>query len=72
MRFVAPRKEANAFAHGVFAHHFRLPKRGEKMAHSMFALLLHSKKEDDVRLSFFQAMQEYVFQQQLSLCSGWS
>ena len=27
-----------------FAHHFRLPQRGGKMARLVFAMLLHSKK----------------------------
>ena len=36
MRLAALRKQANVFAHEVLAHHFRLPRRGEEMAHSMF------------------------------------
>ena len=32
-QYCAPRSQATACAHEVFVHHFRLPRRGEKMAH---------------------------------------
>ena len=37
-QYCAPRSWENARAHEVFAHHFRLPRRGEKMAHLVFLL----------------------------------
>ena len=37
-QYCAPRSWAKARAHEVFAHHFRLPRRGEKMAHLVFLL----------------------------------
>lgn len=37
-RYSAPRTQANAAAHEVFAHHFRLPQRGGEMAHFRFLL----------------------------------
>ena len=35
-QYCAPRSWAKARAHEVFAYHFRLPRRGEKMAHLIF------------------------------------
>ena len=46
-QYCAPRSWAKARAHEVFTHHFRLPRRGEKMAHLVFAMLLHSKKSEN-------------------------
>ena len=39
------RGSAKMPVHEVFVHHFRLPRRGEEMAHfSFFAMQKHSKK----------------------------
>ena len=43
----APRKQANASGHEVFAHHFRLPRRGEEMAHADFAMLFRSQIDEE-------------------------
>ena len=37
-QYCAPRSWAKARAHEVFAHPFRLPRRGGKMAHLVFLL----------------------------------
>ena len=39
----AHRENGQSHAHEVFVHHFRLPRRGEEMAHSDFCYVLHSK-----------------------------
>ena len=52
-QYCAPRSLAKARAHEVFAHHFRLPRRGEKMAHLVFLLCFCiAKKESPAGLSF--------------------
>ncbi len=38
--------------HEAFVHPFRLPYRGEEWAHFNFAVLLHSKKQNDPEGSF--------------------
>ena len=43
-RYSAPRTQANAAAHEVFAHHFRLPQRGGEMAHLHFLLCFYITK----------------------------
>jgi len=39
----AHHENGQSHAHEVFVHHFRLPRRGEEMAHSDFCSVLHSK-----------------------------
>src|SRR5574344_2795272 len=44
-QYCAPRSWAKARAHEVFAHPFRLPRRGGKMAHLVFLLCFCIAKE---------------------------
>jgi len=53
MRKTARHENGQSHAHEVFVHHFRLPRRGEEMAHSDFCYVLHSKTEPLLRLRFF-------------------
>ena len=39
----AHHENGQSHAHEVFAHHFRLPRKGEEMAPSAFCYVLHSK-----------------------------
>ena len=53
-QYCAPRSWAKARAHEVFAHPFRLPRRGEKMAHLFLLCVCIAKKRQERSSASFQ------------------
>ena len=59
-QYCAPRSWAKARAHEVFAHHVRLPRRGEKMAHLVFLLCFCIAKIHRISRCIFLCKQPQV------------
>ena len=69
-QYCAPRSWAKARAHEVFAHHVRLPRRGEKMAHLVFLLCFCIAKIHRISRCIFLAQWEgFELEKAFSRCA---